>query len=117
MAINYHQLRVRFAQYNTKLINDQKDQKIIDDQKKLWTEYGEMNPQLDKNPESDRHRSVSDVESSQPQFPLCDGPWEEEFSDSANLDSNLFRSATCRTQRRSENISSHQALPATLSGR
>ena len=117
MAINYHQLCVRFAQYNTKLINDQKNQKIIDDWNKSWTEYGEMNPWLDKNPESDRHRSVSDTESSQPQFPLRNGLWEEEFSDSANLDSNLFRSDTRRTQQRSENISSHQALPATLSGR
>ena len=72
---------------------------------------------MDKNPMSGRHRSVSDAESSQPQFPLCDGPWEEVFSDSANLDSNIFRSATCRTQQRSENISSHQALPATLASR
>ena len=34
VAINYHQLCARFAQYNTKLVNDQKNQKISNDRKK-----------------------------------------------------------------------------------
>ena len=44
VATNYYQLCDRFAQYNTKLINDQKNQKISDDRKKLSTDYEERNP-------------------------------------------------------------------------
>ena len=86
VATNYNQLRDRFAQYNTKLINDQKNQKSIDARNMSCTKQWEINPRLDKNPGSDRHKSVSDAESSQPQFPLRDGPLEEELTDSANLD-------------------------------
>ena len=99
VAIKYHQLCDRFAQFNTKLVNDRKNQKVSDDRKKS---------------RSDCHRSVSEAESSQTQFPLYDDLCDEEFLDSANRDSNTSRSANRRTQQRSENISLHQAFSATL---
>ena len=97
VAINYHQLRVRFSQYNNKLVHDRKNQKISDDRKKA---------------RSDRHRSVRETDSPQTQFPLRDVLWDEEFLDSANRDSNTSSSAYRSTQQREED----QRLEASIFG-
>ena len=102
VARTYHQLCDRFDQYNTKLINNQKNQKISDNRSKA---------------RPDRCRSASEAEKFQTQFPFHNGPCDEEFSDSANLDSTIFRSANRHTQQGSENTSSHQAFSATRAGR